>query len=160
MGMSADAEIAYGYLLGEFEDEDYNSTAPAWMETFDGDFEEAIATKLGWKKYEGQVNFNEYSSESYRAWDKNLDCKRQVIQGVGLDIIEFKRYGHVEDDVNRYVLTVKPSQRRADMWDALVITPEMLTVEPVWVEKLKLAANLLDLDVDGEPSWLLTVDYG
>ena len=183
MCYSADAAVSFGFNLGTlYDDETFEFTGPAWMvrsgytyaDEFDQaaysdlyppeDFDDVLATLLGWQAFVGPVDFQDKESAGYKAWDVSYLEKRRLIADAGLADIELERYGHFEDDERPYMVRVKSSAMRVDCLRSLVVDPavmaQLVDDHPEWIEALRKFAHLLELPVTGDPAWVLTVSYG
>lgn len=130
MSSSANAEVFYGYDLGQMsgpENDDFEceDLRPQW-----------------WK-----------ASEDYWGWDDVLKAKGSSDMGVEMD-----SYGYHQYEVSGYVLRIKESVQDARPTQPTAIKP--LDVDPSWTDQLARAVELLEMPPLGEPGWHLVVSYG
>jgi hypothetical protein len=163
MGMHANGYVFYGYGLGDLTDRDtWESTAPAWMNDEDRDWQNELAVRLGWNEvpfpdhltYDWNTRSHEQEPD-YQAYDAARKQRRLVLDAGPQ--VELDRYGHCDGEAAHYV-AIKASVVRST-YDCVRL--DNLTVGDDWDEQLARFMELLAFPVPpGGPGWHLTSDYG
>lgn len=186
MGMSASADLFYGYNLGLMVDDHYESTAPAWWQEAEDrddtpDWEDELAKRLGWTPVPFPDDYPERDRSIYRLPRDQFraaeeeqrrieDEYRQTSPGylawsesrdaqhrfLASVPVALDTYGHEGGDTS-WVMRVKKSAFTVYGCDCVELGA--LTVGAEWDEQLRRFAELLEFDVTGKPGWHVSVSY-
>lgn len=149
MGMSTDAILCYGFSVGEEEE------TPEWLEPFDGDFDDFLASIEGltppYKDYD-QKRFREDSS--YHAeWSLYWEKKNALEKVFGIQLVR-----HCCCDAPMYILAIGDSVRTASRGYPEEIGQSIEALKE-WRETLKLFCKKAGIEFQ-EPQYLLCSDMG
>lgn len=156
MGSSAEANLAYGYDLGDDEDfkcaerGEYDGPEVPWLDDDDDDFVEAAGKRLL-----ESVGF----TETDRRADGYYDRKRAAEAALG---VEATRSG--ADGFHGWILIAAGSKRSVEWAETMTLDPGQMLVEPGtkgWDGKLAAALTALGLTpTQNGPRWLVFPFYG
>lgn len=169
MGQSLSGRIGYGYLLGNEDELDEETTELIQGETWE---EPLIIAAGGVSPYQGPDYdaMGRYpKSEVYEAWrdahKSEIDAWYAVSQRVidSLGPVEFCFGGITDSSYNEFALLIKDSG--AHMYDGAKFLGELDTSVPEdqsWDDYLTTFADTIGLDLSGAsgPGWVLLVSYG
>lgn len=178
---SPSADLYFGYDIGGPEDDD-PTPMPEWMDDGD-DWEDVLATRLGWTEApfpddypqgrshvyrrgtatyraafdEDQQQVTEYKATSpkYLAYAANGDAKNNLLSTVP---VELDSYGYLEGD-SSHTIRVKASVQSVNDYGSTALKP--LVEAPEWRTQLDEFVRLLGFDLGNkQPGWHLNCSYG
>lgn len=183
MGQSPSADLYWGYDLGDMTDrESWDSLKPSWMDDAEGgedrDWEEELATRLGWaeapfpdgapdhsrwyralgyKEAEQKIREAEeifQNTPEYKAWSASLAEMRRLVENYP---IELETYGYIDEP--QYCVRIRSSVQRAYDWGSIELKPLYTRLE--WHQQLMDFMALMKLPMpDSDPCWHMNCSYG